>query len=207
MNHDLPYPICNNGEREFLVNQIKTPFLLNAIEECTSLGFYYPFNFMENNNIIHRHEHDFEQVIYELYRRPESFKLIDSDLEWYSKQEIKYINNLQKFLLAVGRSDTDKITEELTNNQLVNDFKKYFYCSYSKDVCEKIISDGEYIDAISLNFKMDLGTCETRVLIDDDFHFYGLVQILPIKIENNNDKWILTNKIILLSKYEGDSNV
>lgn len=207
MNHDLPYPIHNNGEREYLVNDIKTPYLLNAIEECTSLGFYYPFNIMENNNIIYHHEHNFEQVIYELYCRPESFKLIDSDLEWYSKQEIKYINNLQKFLLAVGRSDTDKITEELTKNKLVNDFNKYFYCSFSKDVCEKILINGEYIDTINLNFKMDLGSAETRVLLDTDFHFYGLVKVLPIRIENNNDQWILTNKITLLSKYEGDNNV
>jgi len=46
-------------------------------------------------------------VVQSLYDFPESFKIEDDELVYYSKQELEYLRRVQKYLLFIGLKDLD----------------------------------------------------------------------------------------------------
>lgn len=194
MKYDLPFPIFEEDGYRYNFHQyfstgneidITYESLTDALQDITHEGFYYSYNIdIDGKKNQHMHAHSFEEVVKDLYKHPVSFSLNDKDKEYYSNQEIRYLNNVKNFLIGVGRKDTDKIKKEDCINELVEDYSKYFYIRLSKDVCEKIVEEKEYIRKYpTLIFgKMDEKP-SIKVLIDDDYKFYARVTIDCLNLE------------------------
>lgn len=94
--------------------------LIDALEDIAGAGFYYPYtcgyfewaratdeNDKPKLKIGHTHSHSFEKVVRDLYDFPESFKISKEEEEFYSKQELKYLRRVQKYLLFIGLKDIE----------------------------------------------------------------------------------------------------
>lgn len=93
--------------------------LTDALGDIAYTGFYYPFTSkqimkrIENGKIItkvvvgHNHAHTFDEVVKALYYSPESFNISKDEEEFYSKQELKYLRRVQKYLLFIGMKDLE----------------------------------------------------------------------------------------------------
>ncbi len=96
--------------------------LTEALSDIAYTGFYYPYTCkyftlprVDDKNakrdyiieLGHTHNHDFDSVVQSLYDFPESFKIEDDELVYYSKQELEYLRRVQKYLLFIGLKDLD----------------------------------------------------------------------------------------------------
>ena len=82
-------------------------YLLDAISNICRIGLTYHYN-IENNKKdkdYPNHSHDFDSVLKDLYFYPESFNIPDEFKNNYSRQELNYINELQKYLLFIELKD------------------------------------------------------------------------------------------------------
>ncbi len=142
-NNNLPTPFWNKERAvlEYVYNdegEMKIcDSLSSAIEDITYYGFYYSYNirhktiqllddgtYKEEVVIGHVHEHTFEDVIKDLYRAPEYFSIPEEDEIYYSKQELKYLKAVQKYLLFLGVKD--KLDNTKDNKRYQNKrYKKY----------------------------------------------------------------------------------
>ena len=123
----LEYVYYNN-KKELAINSS----LSSAIGNIACTGFYYPFTskhmmaFKENGKIIrkfatkHTHAHFFEDVVKALYDSPESFNISLDEEKFYSKQELKYLKRIQKYLLFIGLKDleTSKFSVNRYHNKI-----------------------------------------------------------------------------------------
>ena len=90
------------------------------------------------------HEHDFEAVLRSLYFYPESFEILNENKEEYSKQELKFIENIKKELLKLNYKDCEKDNEPIYEEYLKRNCKKYYDNVYyynlytnNKEIIEK----------------------------------------------------------------------
>lgn len=164
--YDLPYPKFENDNLNYYVTisdyegkefNIKENNLYNALSEVINYSLYFSFNIGKK----HCHEHEFDYVIKNLYLYPESFNLNDLDKKCYSNDELRYLNHLQKFLLFIGRKDSNKITDNLCNNERARLFKNTRKLYFSDEKCKELLnrkniylnlySNKENLDIILLN--------------------------------------------------------
>ena len=88
--------------------------IVEALEDIAFTGFYYPYTCGyfslakvtdEDHNLKikkgHTHSHSFEQVVKSLYDFPESFSISKDEEQFYSKQQLKYLRRVQKYLLFI----------------------------------------------------------------------------------------------------------
>lgn len=82
-------------------------FLLDALSDICKIGLTYHYNINNNkkDKNYQNHSHDFDSVLKDLYFYPESFNIPDEFKNNYSRQELNYINELQKFLLFIELKD------------------------------------------------------------------------------------------------------
>lgn len=128
--------------------------LTEALGGIASVGFYYPYTckyfFMDRKEknhkylieLGHTHSHDFDSVVYSLYQFPESFKIEDDELEFYSKQELEYLRRVQKYLLFLGIKDLDTSKPKVSRYRNARQ-KKYggaYIFSYSDKSLNDFIS-------------------------------------------------------------------
>lgn len=148
--YDLPYPKFENDNLNYYVTisdyegkefNIKENNLYNALSEVINYSLYFSFNIGEK----HCHEHEFDYVIKNLYLYPESFNLNDVDKKCYSNDELRYLNHLQKFLLFIGRKDSNKITDNLCNNERARLFKNTRKLYFSDEKCKELFNGKKFI--------------------------------------------------------------
>ena len=86
--------------------------LTEALENIADTSFYYSYTTkyqkLTNEGIKFvvgkTHAHSFENVVRDIYQSPESFR-ISHDEKIFSKQELRYLKKLQKYLLFIGLKD------------------------------------------------------------------------------------------------------
>ena len=220
--YDLPYPKFENDNLNYYVTisdyegkefNIKENNLYNALSEVINYSLYFSFNIGEK----HCHEHEFDYVIKNLYLYPESFNLNDVDKKCYSNDELRYLNHLQKFLLFIGRKDSNKITDNLCNNTR----KLYFSDEKCKELLNgkkiylNLYSNKENLDIILLNKEGDIVGLLNATFIeskkinnlkenDINYDFYGYDNFKSFKESLQNSflgETINIYKVILKEKY------
>lgn len=140
-NTNLPVPFRNKdrGVLEYVHINNKDLKSLNDISIYDNIehvlsglsytGLYYPYTSMLSNykdgvynpEVGHTHAHNFEEVLISLYDYPESFNIEKEDEEYYSLQELRYLNQVKKYLLFVGLKnkpiDKDPVSRYKSKNQ------------------------------------------------------------------------------------------
>lgn len=127
----------------------------------------------------HQHEHDFESVVNALYHYPESFYLTKEDEQWYSKQELDFLKRTQKYLLYIGRKDTEYITKELCENeQARNLLTDACYRILDKKTINNIINgkQHEIINTIQKDWSYEPNNYK-MVLMDKDYNLYATITL------------------------------
>lgn len=124
--------------------------LTDALENIADLGFYYSFTakYQEITKdgikfiVGHTHAHSFENVVDALYQSPESFYISSDEEEFYSKQELRYLKKLQKYLLFIGLKDVDtnKIPVSRYRNKLHEKYKNAYITPLNDDILNNIIN-------------------------------------------------------------------
>ena len=228
--YDLPYPKFENDNLNYYVTisdyegkefNIKENNLYNALSEVINYSLYFSFYIGKK----HCHEHEFDYVIKNLYLYPESFNLNDVDKKCYSNDELRYLNHLQKFLLFIGRKDSNKITDNLCNNERARLFKNTRKLYFSDEKCKELFngkkiylnlySNKENLDIILLNKEGDIIGLLNATFIeskkinnlkdnDINFDFYGYDNFKSFKESLQNSflgETINIYKVILKEKY------
>lgn len=228
--YDLPYPKWEHDKLNYYVTvsdfegkefNIKENNLYNALSEVISYSLYFSFNIGKK----HSHEHEFDDVIKNLYLYPESFNLNDEDKKCYSSEELKYLEHLQKFLLFIGRKDSNKITANLCNNERARLFKNTRKLYFSDEKCKVLLkgksinlnlySDKENLDIILLNKNGDIlgllnatfienKSIESLKETDINYDFYGYDNFKSFKERLQNSyfgKNVNIYKVSLKEKY------
>ena len=219
--YDLPYPKFENDNLNYYVTisdyegkefNIKENNLYNALSEVINYSLYFSFHIGEK----HCHEYEFDYVIKNLYLYPESFNLNDV---------LRYLNHLQKFLLFIGRKDTNKITDNLCNNERARLFKNTRKLYFSDEKCKELLngkniylnlySNKENLDIILLNKEGDIIGLLNATFIeskkinnlkenDINYDFYGYDNFISFKESLQNSflgETINIYKVILKEKY------
>lgn len=123
-NNNLPTPFWDEERQVFEYVYFDDDLEVNnnltdAFSDIAYVGFYFPFIAKrmliekEKNEYVSKievgkcHAHTFDEVVQALYESPESFKINKEDKEYYSKQELEYLNQLQKYLLFIDMKDID----------------------------------------------------------------------------------------------------
>ena len=187
MKYDLPYPKWENDSLNYYLTvsdydknkfNIKENNLYNALSEVINYSLYFSFNI----NGKHHHEHDFDSVIRNVYHYPKGFSLNKEDEKCYSKDELKYIMHLQKFLLFAGRKDEPKITKKLCNNKKVEHFKNTQKIYFDDDKC-KLLLNGKiiYLNLYSKKDNIEL------ILMSNNGDILGILNADIVKTINKND--------------------
>lgn len=134
--------------------------LVDALSNVAVAGFYYPYNCKcftlsnDNSQILSikygpTHSHSFEDVVRSLYDFPESFNISESDYEFYSKQELRYLRRVKKYLLFLGVKDLE------TSKAPVARYRNKLRKKYS-NVCVFRFADWEIDAILNNNMRIDI---------------------------------------------------
>ncbi len=128
--------------------------LTDALSRMVCDNFYYSFTAChvtmryENGKEIyepvigHCHEHTFEEVVRALYDSPESFSISKDEEEFYSKQELRLLKRIQKYLLFIGMKDLKtKRTITRFRSKKYDKYKDYIITNFSNQLIDKILSN------------------------------------------------------------------
>ena len=106
--------IRNSNKRQV----IRYNNLTEALEDVVCAGFFYPYKAKIIKEVIEdgekvikiavdeTHTHSFESVVNALYHSPESFSITKDQEEYYSKQELEYIQVLCETLLKLRKKES-----------------------------------------------------------------------------------------------------
>lgn len=124
--------------------------LIEALKNVAQTDLYYPFicrykvytSGCIKEVFDHAHSYSFENVVGSLYQNPESFKIAKEDEEFYSKQELKYLREVQKYLLFIGLKDVkeEKIPNSRYQNEKYEKYKNAFIWSFDDSIIENMIN-------------------------------------------------------------------
>ncbi len=200
--------------------------LAYSFEYITWAGFYYPYTCKyvtsrkENgkyvNEIVvgHSHSHDFDSVIKALYESPESFKISKKEEEYYSKQELQYLKEVQEYLLFIGLKDieTFHISDSRYRNKKQAKYAMASKNNYKSEIIKELI-DGKR-DYVVIKWYKHFGKetkiykpKEYRALVRDEkgkyrmyieYTFAEVKRYKDIKDECKIDEFKDNDKIILL---------
>lgn len=166
--------------------------IYNALEDITWAGFYYPFTcklittkkvngkYVDEVVVGHTHAHDFDEVVKGLYYSPESFKIKKDEEEFYSKQELKYLRQVQKYLLFIGLKDVDTfhIPVSRYRNKMQKKFANVSMHQYPNEAIKQIVEGKRnfviakwYKNATEMKYKPK----EYQALVYDDNGDYKLL--------------------------------
>ena len=110
-----------------------------AFGEYANYSLYYSYNIGKE----HSHQHDFYSVLKELYDFPESFILLESDLEFYTSRQLLFIDKLKNKCLLDGLKDICKnystpIGSKASDKQYnIEEIKKRNYIHLLNDLNDK----------------------------------------------------------------------
>ena len=186
----LPYPVWKDNNLNYYydtydinsdVIEVVGPSLVDSFSDIIGTDLYYPFSHEYNNKIVNDHAHSFEEVVSGLYIHPVSFFLKKEDTEFYNEGELSYLKYLQKYLLFVGREDTDIITKNLCNNSLADKLSKcsgYYNCS--NEICELILQNELKKSFYVSYFNLD-NSIVKKILRNTDGDILGIIKLTIVK--------------------------
>ena len=159
--------------------------LTDALENIADIGFYYSFTAKYQTItkdgvkffVGHTHTHSFENVVGALYQSPESFYISSDEEEFYSKQELKYLKKLQKYLLFIGLKDIEnnKIPVSRYRNKLHEKYKNAYITSINDEILNNILNCKINFMIYKLNDFYKERTFKKgeyqRLITDNDFNF------------------------------------
>ncbi len=166
--------------------------LTEALSNIAFTGFYYPytckyFTLPQVDDELrtwkielgHTHGHDFDHVVSSLYDFPESFKIEDDELEFYSKQQLKYLRRVQKYLLFLGLKDLDsrRVKVERYRNKRQKKYGDCYIYSFSDESLNEFLNDKRdfYVSDYYEGFTGDVYNHDFYVLFtdrEDNFKMY-----------------------------------
>ena len=122
----------NKDDSEEWRNYNVSDCLFESLSNIAFTGLYYSFNcggYREEDgkfikSVGHNHAHSFEEVVQCLYDYPESFSISKDEEEYYSKQELKYLRRVQKYLLFIGLRDLEEPKYDEDGNYIF-DYSRY----------------------------------------------------------------------------------
>lgn len=166
------------------------PHLITEVEEKNNItdclgdligyGFYYTFNeadIDDNNTVKHFHAHTFDQVVRELYLHPDSFSLNKEDIQYYSKQELVYLNRLRRYLRIAELKDvTDYSVEGLINRVKTDSVKELVSCSLLNSKFGHEIVNGTIKNYVSRYVDFKFKTTEKFLVSTLTEDFIGIVE-------------------------------
>lgn len=196
-NCSLPYGVWGKEIKlyysNFYLNNKKVldcnTSLVEALNYNMCTEFYYSFNIKNNHHDCHdghcencscsnehEHAHAFNEVVEMLYLYPESFYLTEKDYECYSKQELAFLNRTKKYLLYVGRKDTDNITKELCENELADELLKCNIRFLDKNTIKNILNGKQKEIIEVIDPENPYLTDENKdLLMDNEYNIYGVI--------------------------------
>lgn len=201
----------NEKENNLKVNN----YLIDALCYICNTGFYYSFtnkhivSYVEDGKTLfksvvgHNHAHSFEEVVRSLYYSPRSFKISKEEEQFYSKQELDYLNKVQKYLLFIGLDDieTNKVSISRYRNKKYRKYQNAFIYKFSNSLIKEII-DGKidyYISECNCdNYESkDYKPSEYQALIvneEGDFKLFIEFNKIEVKeFKEIKDKYIDSN--------------
>lgn len=163
--------------------------LVTALESIAFTGFYYSYSCgyftlakeTDKDHSLklkygHTHSHYFENVVQDLYNFPESFNISKDEEQFFSKQQLKYLRRVQKYLLFIGLKDIN--TNKPSINRYRNAKQKKYGVAYIHSYPDKIIK--EFLSG-KRNFK---------VIIPNDIGIYENYREYP----NHDKKELVVDK-------------
>lgn len=123
------YSNNTDDSRNYIVNHN----LSYALEDIAMTSLYYSFNCGAHQTnedgtfkfvVGHNHAHSLEEVVERLYEYPESFSIPPEDEEHYTKRELRYLKDIQNYLLSIGLKDMDEPKFD-SNGEYIRDMTRY----------------------------------------------------------------------------------
>jgi len=100
--------------------------IYRALEEVYNSSLYYQFGgTKKENNRSHFHSHSFDDLISLIFEKSSKFKIHTFQQQYYSKQELDFLNKLAEKLKKMKFQSVEKNMDEL-------DYKEYFYLKDNK---------------------------------------------------------------------------
>ena len=178
--------------------------LTDAMGDVAFTGFYYPFiykhvesklvdgKWIKKEVVGHSHGHSFDEVVRALYESPESFRLEKKDLEYYSKQELEYLDRVQKYLLFIGLKDIDgthKIPQKRYQNKKHLKYSNAFIHTMSNANIKNIIKGKLNYTLINYykHFDPDLFKPYQVIYTDEKGNMRVLVETTHEELKRIND--------------------
>ena len=183
--------------------------LTTALEDIVYTSFYYSFTsgyFVEEKNkdnrfiwkkeIGHAHAHSFEEVVERLYNFPESFSISKDEEEYYSKQELKYLKKVQKYLLFIGMKDIDNYKKQTKRyqNKKQTKYSHAVICSYPNKTINDFLTKKRNFTVIEtehLNFYKDykeyLPNEKCALITDEEYNFKMFIEYTHQEIKEYKD--------------------
>lgn len=198
--------------------------LSEALGEIALTGFYYPYttryieSWLENEKLVrksvvgHFHSHSFEEVVESLYMTPESFKIAKDEEQFYSKQELKYLRRVQKYLLFIGLKDIglNKAPVSRYRNKIHSKYENALIYSFDDFALSKILSGERNFRVIQWNEKYQVKTYKKKeyqaLITDKEDNFKMFVEFTheevktykEIKKVYKNDELKDSDKVIVI---------
>lgn len=146
---DFPKEVyCETLKRNIFVHKGEYFFTaLNCLEELCIVSLYFQFNGDGiEDSYEHEHEHDFTNVIVRLIRNNDNFIIYDYQKQFFSTQEIEFLNKLHEKLLEenfhpIEFNSYDSFSEKYA---YLEDNKKYIRLFFHKRY-------GDLLDIIERN--------------------------------------------------------
>lgn len=144
---------------------------------------YYNFYYSYDINCKHTHSHSFEEVIKDLYYYPETFYIHKDEEDYFSKQELKYINRLKKILNIIDLKDIKSFDKESLIKRARNKkLKKILEYDMLKLEFSNLIKDKK-IDTFILKYYDWDFEINKYLLIDADDNYLCLIKVNKDKIK------------------------
>jgi hypothetical protein len=150
------YVIGNEDEVRVLYN------LQSAFTRETNALLYYPcvHKNYEDDEIREFSAETFDGILMNVYNFPESFKINEKDKCYYSFQELKFINQVQSYLLFIGLKDIQSKEFKLDRykNDIAKDLKGTSKLYVNDETIEKMLNEEINYYADKFVFKYEDGT-------------------------------------------------
>lgn len=105
---------------------------MNALDALFGVSFYYQFNGDRiEDSYNHSHEHEFESVVKCIFSQFDEFIIYDFQKQFFSKQELIFINKLlkklkkDKFTSIYYKNSNDYFQKSINEYRYLKDNKKY----------------------------------------------------------------------------------
>lgn len=170
--------------------------IFESLSNIACTGLYYSFTcggYIEENEkfikkVEHNHAHSFDEVVRYLYDYPESFNISREEEEYYSKQELKYLRRIQKYLLFIGFKDIGEPRYDEDgcyiwdysryNNKLQEKYKKCRIITCKEDTINSINNGDKkyfvFVTSYPELYKDEEKKNDEALIVDDqdNFKFY-----------------------------------